>query len=137
MRKHDLSDKTAIVTGAGSGIGRAVALAFAAAGARLACIDIDRTAADATAAACGGEALAVRCDVSREEETQAAVATVLGRFAAIHVLVNAAATNDQNGSILDISADEWARVQAVNVTGAFLMSRAVLPSMIAAGGGSM
>jgi len=52
-------------------------------------------------------------------------------------LVNAAATDDRNGTILDISADEWLRVFAVNVTGAFLMSRAVLPTMVGAGGGSI
>jgi NAD(P)-dependent dehydrogenase (short-subunit alcohol dehydrogenase family) len=59
------------------------------------------------------------------------------RFGAIHILVNAAATDDPNGSILDISAEQWSRVFAVNVMGAFLMSRAVLPMMIAANGGSI
>jgi NAD(P)-dependent dehydrogenase (short-subunit alcohol dehydrogenase family) len=62
---------------------------------------------------------------------------VASRLGAIHILVNAAATDDPNGSILDISAEQWSRVFAVNVTGAFLMSRAVLPMMIAAKGGSI
>jgi NAD(P)-dependent dehydrogenase (short-subunit alcohol dehydrogenase family) len=75
--------------------------------------------------------------VSNEAETRAAVATTVSRFGAVHILVNAAATDDRNGTILDISAGEWSRVFAVNVTGAFLMSRAVLPTMIAAGGGSI
>jgi NAD(P)-dependent dehydrogenase (short-subunit alcohol dehydrogenase family) len=132
-----LAGKVAIVTGGGGGIGRAICVAFARAGAKLACLDVDAAAAEKTAAACGTEALALRCDVSSETETGAAVATTVSRFGAVHILINAAATDDRNGTILDISADEWSRVLAVNVTGAFLMSRAVLPPMIAAGGGSI
>jgi NAD(P)-dependent dehydrogenase (short-subunit alcohol dehydrogenase family) len=132
-----LAGKVAIVTGGGGGIGRAICVAFARAGAKLACLDVDAAAAEKTAAAFGSEALALRCDVSSETETAAAVATTVARFGAVHILINAAATDDRNGTILDISADEWSRVLAVNVTGAFLMSRAVLPPMIAAGGGSI
>src|SRR5947209_8729329 len=132
-----LAGKVAAVTGAGSGIGRAICVTFAQAGARVACLDIDEAAARETAAACGHEALALRCDVSSEADIEAAAAAVLERFGAVHVLVNAAATDDRNGTILDIDAQEWARVFSVNVMGAFLMSRAVLPSMIANGGGSI
>jgi NAD(P)-dependent dehydrogenase (short-subunit alcohol dehydrogenase family) len=136
MREPALAGKTAIVTGAGGGIGRAICLAFSAAGAKVACLDLDLAAAEKTAATCATEALALRCDVSSEAETRMAAAAV-ARFGVVHILVNAAATDDRNGTILDISADEWARVFAVNVTGAFLMSRAVLPAMIADGGGSI
>jgi NAD(P)-dependent dehydrogenase (short-subunit alcohol dehydrogenase family) len=137
MSEPILTGKTSIVTGAGSGIGRAVCLTFVRAGANVACLDVNLAAAEETAAACGPEALALRCDVSNEAETKAAAAATVSRFRAVHVLVNAAATDDRNGTILDISADEWSQVLAVNVTGAFLMSRAVLPTMIAAGGGSI
>jgi len=137
MREPALAGKTAIVTGAGSGIGRAICLAFSAAGAKVACLDVDVAAAEKTAAACATEALALRCDVSSEAETRMAAAATLARFGVVHILVNAAATDDRNSTILDISADEWTRVFAVNVTGAFLMSRAVLPAMIADGGGSI
>jgi NAD(P)-dependent dehydrogenase (short-subunit alcohol dehydrogenase family) len=137
MSESILAGKTSIITGAGSGIGRAICLTFARAGAKVACLDINRAAADETAAACGPKDLPLHCDVSNEAATQAAVAATVSRFGAVHVLVNAAATDDRNGTILDISADEWSRVFAVNVTGAFLMSRAVLPTMIAAGGGSI
>lgn len=137
MSDTDLAGKVAIVTGGGGGIGRAICVAFARAGSKLACLDVDAAAAEKTTAACGTEALALRCDVSSETETGAAVATTVSRFGAVHILINAAATDDRNGTILDISADEWSRVLAVNVTGAFLMSRAVLPPMIAAGGGSI
>jgi len=137
MREPALAGKTAIVTGAGGGIGRAICLAFSAASAKVACLDVDVVAAEKTAATCATEALALRCDVSSEAETRMAAAATLARFGVVHILVNAAATDDRNGTILDISADEWARVFAVNVTGAFLMSRAVLPAMIADGGGSI
>jgi NAD(P)-dependent dehydrogenase (short-subunit alcohol dehydrogenase family) len=137
MSELTLAGKTSIVTGAGGGIGRAICLTFAAAGAKVACLDIDRAAAEKAAAECGTNALALRCDVSSESETKAAAATTISRFRAVHILINAAATDDRNGTILDISADEWSRVLAVNVTGAFLMSRAILPTMIASGGGSI
>ena len=137
MSEKMLARKVAVVTGAGNGIGRAICLTFAQAGAKLACLDLDEAAAGETMAACSYDALALRCDVSSEADTKAAAAAVLERFGAIHVLVNAAATDDRNGTILDIDAQEWSRVFAVNVMGAFLMSRAVLPSMIANGGGSI
>jgi len=132
-----LTGKTAIVTGAGGGIGRAICLAFASAGAKVACLDIDLAVAEKTVAACGAGALALRCDVSNETATRDAAAATITRFGPVHILINAAATDDRNGTILDITPEEWSRVFAVNVTGAFLMSRAVLPSMIAAGGGSI
>jgi len=137
MSESNLSGKTSIVTRAGGGIGRAICLRFASAGAKIACVDYDLAAAEKTTATCGAQALAVRCDVSSEAETRDAAAATVSSFGAVHVLVNAAATDDRNGTILDISADEWSRVLAVNLTGAFLMSRAVLPTMIAAGGGSI
>jgi NAD(P)-dependent dehydrogenase (short-subunit alcohol dehydrogenase family) len=137
MSEPMLTGKTAIVTGAGGGIGRAICLAFASAGAKVACLDIDLAVAEKTVAACSAEALALGCDVSNEAATRDAAAVTVARFGTVHILVNAAATDDRSGTILDITAEEWSRVFAVNVTGAFLMSRAVLPSMIAAGGGSI
>ncbi len=136
MTQPILAGKSAIVTGAGGGIGRAICLAFSVAGAKVACLDVDLVTAEETAAKCR-EALALRCDVSSEADTNGAAQATLSRFGAIHVLVNAAAADDRNGSILEISAEEWSRVFTVNVMGAFLMSRAVLPAMIANGGGSI
>ncbi len=140
MTPTTLAGKTAIVTGAGSGIGRAIASAFATSGASVACLDIDGEAAAATCRAlgqAGGEGLALRCDVSLPAEVEAAVAAALERFGGLQVLVNAAAAYDRSGTILDLDAEEWSRVFAVNVGGAFLMSRSALPPMIAAGGGSI
>ena len=135
-----LVGKAAIVTGAGSGIGRAIAIAFAASGASVACLDLNFTSAEATTqsiVSAGHRALPLACDVSAEADTRAAVAAARAELRAIHVLVNAAATDDPNGDVLELAPADWNRVFAVNVTGAYLMSRAVLPMMIAQGGGSI
>jgi NAD(P)-dependent dehydrogenase (short-subunit alcohol dehydrogenase family) len=137
---YSLQGKNAVVTGAGSGIGRAIALAFARAGAQVACVDLDVNAAETTcaeAAGSGQRAIAVACDVGFEDDVKAAAEKVLAEFKAVHILVNGAAGNDPNGTVLDLTLEQWNRVFAVNVGGAFLMSRAILPAMIAAGGGSI
>jgi len=140
ISKYLLTGKTAVVTGAGNGIGRAIALAFAEAKARVGCVDLDEEAAEATAATIaknGGEGLPVRCDVGDEVDVEVATKTILSKFSVVHVLVNGAAGYDPNGTVLDLTLNDWNRIFAVNVGGAFLMSRAILPSMIAAGGGSI
>jgi NAD(P)-dependent dehydrogenase (short-subunit alcohol dehydrogenase family) len=137
---YSLKGKNAVVTGAGGGIGRAIALAFARAGADVACVDIDGGAAAATsteAAKSGRRAIALTCNVGLEDGVEAAAKAILLNFSAVHVLVNGAASYDPNGTVLDLTFTDWNRVFAVNVGGAFLMSRALLPSMIAAGGGSI
>ena len=137
---YSLRGKNAVVTGAGAGIGRAVALAFARAGANVACVDLDGDAAETTSreVAKGGQrAIAITCDVGSEDDVNAAALKVLEEFKAVHVLLNGAAGHDPNGTVLDLSLADWNRVMAVNVGGAFLMSRALLPSMIAAGGGTI
>jgi NAD(P)-dependent dehydrogenase (short-subunit alcohol dehydrogenase family) len=138
--KYSLAGKSAIVTGAGNGIGRAIALAFGEAGAAVACVDLDAQAAEATAAAVekyGVQALPVRCDVANELDVESAKNMILDKFPAIQILVNGAASYDPNGTVLDLTLSDWDRVFAVNVGGAFLMSRAILPAMVAAGGGSI
>lgn len=135
-----LRGKNAVVTGAGSGIGRAIALAFAHAGAQVACIDLDADAAAATsaeAAKSGQRSLAVGCDVSSEEDVKIAAGKVLEEFKAVSVLVSGAAGHDPSGTVLELTLEQWNRVFAVNVAGAFLISRAFLPAIITAGGGSV
>ena len=135
-----LEGKAALVTGAGGGIGRAIAATFARAGAAVGALDADAEAAGWVVKAItddGGRARATACDVSKEAEVEAAVADMTAELGPVRVLVNGAAANDPNGTVLELTLSDWERVFAVNVTGAFLMSRAVLPAMIAAGGGSI
>jgi NAD(P)-dependent dehydrogenase (short-subunit alcohol dehydrogenase family) len=131
-----LKGKTAIVTGAANGIGRAIARAYAAAGARVACVDLDGAQAEAVAAEIGG--VAIRCDVSSESDTKAAVdkaASALG--GRIDTLLNGAAYPDPSGTLVEYQLADWNRIFAVNVTGAFLMSKFTIPVMAKGGGGSI
>jgi NAD(P)-dependent dehydrogenase (short-subunit alcohol dehydrogenase family) len=135
-----LSGKAALVSGAAGGIGRAISIAFAEAGAAVACCDIDVTGAAQTARLveeAGGRALARRCDVAVEADTRAAAAAAQAAFGRLDILVSGAAPHDAGGTILDTDPAEWERVVAVNLTGSFLLCRAVLPLMIAGGGGSI
>jgi len=113
---------------------------LAQAGAAVACVDVDPNAAEATVAAIaksGWQALPVHCDVGNEADVEVAANTIFSKFPTVHILVNGAAGYDPNGTVLDLTLSDWNQVFAVNVGGAFLMSRAILPAMIAAGGGSI
>lgn len=135
-----LSGKAAIVTGAGGGIGGAICAAFAEAGAAVACVDLDGNSAAETAAAItakGGTAIFLACDVSSEAETRAAVEAAASAFGGLHVLVNGAAPREPSGSVVELDLAQWNRTFAVNVAGAFLMSKWAVPHLIEAGGGSI
>jgi NAD(P)-dependent dehydrogenase (short-subunit alcohol dehydrogenase family) len=135
-----LSGKAALVSGAAGGIGRAISQAFAEAGAAVACCDIDMAGAAETVRLvelAGGRAFARRCDVVVEDETRAAAAAAQDAFGRLDILVSGAAPHDAGGTVLETSLADWDRVIAVNLTGSFLLSRAVLPLMIAGGGGSI
>lgn len=132
-----LSGKAAIVTGAGGGIGAAVCRRFAAEGARVAVADIDPARAEAVATSIGEAALAVACDVADPEQAEAATAEAVARFGGLHVLVNNAAAFTTDATAETIALAEWDRALAVNLTGPMLMSRAAIPRLRAAGGGSI
>lgn len=125
-----LAGKVALVTGAGSGIGRAIVAAFTGAGARVVGMDL---AAQPDAP----HMLAVAGDVARAEDCEAAVARAVGTFGGLHILVNNAAAPPGYGSVEEIPLETWDRVLAVNLTGAMLMSRFAVPAIAAAGGGSI
>jgi 3-oxoacyl-[acyl-carrier protein] reductase len=124
--------RTALVTGAASGLGRAVALALADAGARLVLGDVQAEALGETAAqieARGGTCLARPIDVSDEGHVQALVALAGQRLGPIDLVANAAAIYPR-ADFVDLTEEVWDRTLAVNLTGTFLCSRAVLPSML-------
>ena len=128
-----LSGKVAVVTGAASGIGAAIAEAFAARGARIALLDMNLDAALARAATLAG-AHAVACNVTDAASVAAAVAEVQTVLGGIDILVNSAGIVDL-APAEDLSASAWDRTIAVNLTGSFLMAQVVGRAMIARGKG--
>jgi NAD(P)-dependent dehydrogenase (short-subunit alcohol dehydrogenase family) len=134
-----LAGKVCLITGAGSGIGRASAVLFAAEGASVAIADIDADGAAETKAlidAAGGTSRTYRVDVTDQTSTEALAAAVVGELGRIDVLFNNAGIAGV-GVLHETSLELWERVMAVNVRGVFLVARAVLPAMIEAGSGSI
>jgi NAD(P)-dependent dehydrogenase (short-subunit alcohol dehydrogenase family) len=134
-----LDGRTAIVTGAASGIGRATAALLAWEGAFVVLADIDETAGrDAAAAidAAGERGEFVRCDVTDAVDAAAVVAAAISRTGRLDVLVNNAGIM-RRADVLDLDEDDWDRTMAVNVKSIYLLSRAAIPVMAAAGGGAI
>jgi NAD(P)-dependent dehydrogenase (short-subunit alcohol dehydrogenase family) len=134
-----LSGKAAIVTGAGTGIGRAIALLLAREGARVAVVGRRREKLEEVAQAirrAGSEAVVTVCDVSSEPDTRRAVQDAEQLFGLVNVLVNSAGALSAS-TVESVSLGDWDRVMATNLKGPFLMSRAVLPAMRRAGGGAI
>jgi NAD(P)-dependent dehydrogenase (short-subunit alcohol dehydrogenase family) len=134
-----LQGKVALVSGGATGMGGASSRLFAAEGAKVGIVDRNLTAAEETAAAiraAGGQAVAVQADVSDAGQVAAAVDKVQAAFGSITVLFNHAGTIVIK-PFLETTEHEWDWLHAVNVKSMFLMTKAVLPQMIAAGGGSI
>ncbi len=135
-----LRGKIAIVTGAGRGIGRAMALGYARAGAKVLLAartpaEIEIVAAEIQAA--GGEALTVVTDVSREDDVQRMVDRAVSSWEHVDILVNNAGVGGPTGLIHELDLAEVDQTWAINLRGAFLCSRAVIPLMIEQGGGNI
>ncbi|MCU0319796.1 MAG: SDR family oxidoreductase [Flavobacteriales bacterium] len=136
----DLKNKVALVTGAGSGIGEAVALLFAQHGARLVLTDVDMAGCERVAnavKAAGAEAITVRNDVSVATECEAAVAAALKAFGRLDVAVNNAGIGGPPALTGDYPLDGWHQVVNVNLNGVFYGMRYQIPAMLKGGGGSI
>ncbi|HJZ45966.1 MAG TPA: SDR family NAD(P)-dependent oxidoreductase [Roseiflexaceae bacterium] len=134
-----LENNVAIVTGAGQGIGEAIALRFGREGARVVLGDINEARGQAIAAAIragGGAAEFVRCDVSQPAEVDGLVDRAMAMFGGVDILVNNAAIAIYR-DLPDYTPEEWDQVLAVNLRGIFLASRRCMPIMAARGGGSI
>ena len=138
---RDLSDlfslagRTALVTGAGSGLGRAIAEAFAQYGARISAVDLDVAAATVVTEgirAAGGEAIAVGCDVSRPEQVEGALTASIEALGDIHILVANAGIGDR-APAEEMTFEQWTRVLGINLTGVWLCDQAVGRHMIERG----
>lgn len=128
---YELKDKIALVTGAGQGIGKAIALTLAKHGASVVLFDIGDKIFDVLKEIekLGVKGLAVKCDVSRAEEVEKAVKEAISEFGRINILVNNAGIYPFK-PILQMTEQDWERVLDINLKGTFLVTRAVLPKMI-------
>lgn len=134
------SGKTALITGAGSGIGRATAIAFAAEGANVIACDVDDAGGEATVATIrngGAEAEFVHADVSRAADCAAMVDRAVKRFGRLDVAFNNAGINVAVAPIADIDEATWQRIVGINLTGVFLSMKAEIPAMKRNGGGAI
>lgn len=138
---HEFDGKAALVTGAASGIGRAVAARLAEGGAAVALADFNedgaRRAAEEIAAATGARTLAVRVDVTDDASVEAAVRTTADGLGGLHLAVNNAGIGGESAPTGEYPVDVWRRVIAANLDGVFYSMRHEIPAMLAGGGGAI
>jgi NAD(P)-dependent dehydrogenase (short-subunit alcohol dehydrogenase family) len=135
-----LANKIALITGAGSGMGKTASVVFAKAGAKVAAIDVNGDAAAATARelkASGSDAFAFRADVSKTEDVKAMVAATIDALGVPDVLYNNAGIEGEGGFLAQLSEEAFDRVIAINLRGVWLGMKYTLPHMIKNGGGSV
>ncbi|WP_029421987.1 SDR family oxidoreductase [Alicyclobacillus macrosporangiidus] len=135
-----LENKVAVITGAGSGMGRAMAKLFAAEGAKVVLADIAQPALDAVVSEireAGGTAVGVVANVAKEEDVQNMIDTAVNQFGGLDILVNNAGIMDKMTAAADVTDELWERVFAVNVTGPMRAIRRALPIMMKQGGGKI
>jgi NAD(P)-dependent dehydrogenase (short-subunit alcohol dehydrogenase family) len=140
MTAGSFNGKVALVTGAAAGIGRATALAFARAGARVIVADIDATVGEETAAqikAANGEAAFVRADVSRSDDIKALVRRTIDLYGRLDCAHNNAGTEGARARIAALREEDWARTIAINLTGVWLCMKFEIQQMAKQGGGAI
>jgi NAD(P)-dependent dehydrogenase (short-subunit alcohol dehydrogenase family) len=133
----DLTGKAAVVTGGGSGIGRATALLLAGRGASVLVADIDGANAEKVAAEIGVAASHLQVDVTDVAAVDAMVQQAVSSYGGLHIAINNAGTSGQFGATADVDPAEWRRVIDLNLNGVFLCMRAEIPAILAAGGGAI
>lgn len=135
-----LDGKIVVITGASSGMGRAMALKFSAAGAMVVGGDINVPALDEVAAqiaANSGKFVGQKCDVTRREEAEALIARAVETFGGLDVLVNNAGVMDHFQGVAEVDDELWDRVMKINLYGPMYLSRAAIPHLLKRGGGSI
>jgi NAD(P)-dependent dehydrogenase (short-subunit alcohol dehydrogenase family) len=135
-----LEGKVAVITGAASGMGRAMALLFTAEGAKVVAADwhgesLDAVIAEITAA--GGQVVGIQGDVSKKSDAEAIIDKAVATYGRIDVLCNNAGVMDYNAGVGEVDDAMWERVLGINVTGPMYLSRKAVPLMVAQGGGSI
>ena len=140
MTNNGYEQRVAVITGAAAGIGRATALAFAARGARVVVADIDEQGGQQVVGAArenGGEAMFVRCDVTRDADVQALVATTLEHYGRLDFAFNNAGIEVEQSKLADGDEAEFDRIMDVNVKGVWRCMKHQIPAMLAQGGGAI
>jgi NAD(P)-dependent dehydrogenase (short-subunit alcohol dehydrogenase family) len=136
----NFAGKVAFVTGAGGGIGRATALAFAQAGAKVAVVDVTKQSVEDTAhlvEKAGGRALTLVADVRQSEEVKAALDQTVQAFGGLDVAFNNAGVEQKGALLAELSEDEWDRVLDINLRGVFLSMKHEIPHLLRRGGGAI
>ncbi|MFL6238484.1 MAG: SDR family NAD(P)-dependent oxidoreductase [Actinomycetes bacterium] len=133
----DLEGMVAVVTGGGSGIGRATSILLAERGAAVLVADVDIANAESVASEIGGSASAMQVDVTDVDGVAAMVQQAVSTYGGLTVAVNNAGTSGQFGATADVDPDEWRRVVDLNLNGVFYCMRAEIPAILNSGGGAI
>jgi 3-oxoacyl-[acyl-carrier protein] reductase len=135
-----LANKVALITGAGSGMGKSAALIFAREGAKIAAVDINEAQVKETAGEIsknGGDAIALKADVSNSEDVKRVVDETVAKFGGLNIVYNNAGIEGDSNFLSNMTEDQFDRVIAINLRGVFLGMKYALPHLVKAGGGSI
>jgi len=135
-----LENKTALITGAGSGIGKAISLLYASEGAKVVVTDVDEKGVSETVSeikAKGGEAIFFKADTSKPEDSEKSVELAVKQYGGLHIAVNNAGIGGPLKPIGEYPVDGWDKVIAINLSGVFYGLRYQIPAMLSSGGGSI